>query len=266
VTDFPWYHTFDLPDGSVTPGMFDHRKVVRHLPMPASLEGRRCLDVAAADGFFSFELARRGAAEVVSVDLADTTQQDYAGPAPDTDRLSGPRQSDGTGTGRANQAFDHVRTVSGLDVERVDGSVYDLSTLGLGTFDYVFMGNILLHLRDPFAALEQVRAVTRPDGEFLSFEAISLPQTVLRPFTPTGQFAVGEENRFWTPNLVGHRRMVEAAGFDILSSGGPLLQPFGTLLPKWPRRRPRNLHEVVFWLFTRRFGGASAWVRARPRP
>ena len=148
---------------------------------------------------------------------------------------------------------------------RVDGSVYELDQLDLGTFDYVFMGNILLHLRDPFAALAQVRQVIDPDGgEFLSFEAISLPQTVLRPFTPTGQFSLGEENRFWTPNLEGHRRMVEASGFELIATGGPLFQPFGDLLPKRPRGRPKDLHEVVYGLFTRQFGGASGWVRARP--
>ncbi len=260
MADIAWYHTFELPDGTVTDGMFDHRRVAGRLPFPDTLAGLRCIDVAAADGFWSFELARRGAAEVVSVDLPDTAKQDYAGPAPHQS------EPDAPGSGRANQAFNRVRELTHLDVKRVDGSVYELDQLDLGTFDYVFMGNILLHLRDPFAALAQVRAITRPEGELLSFEAISLPQTVLRPFTPTGQFSVGEENRFWTPNLKGHRRMIEAAGFDILAKGGPLLQPFGDFLPKWPRRPPRTLHEVVFWLFTRRFGAASGWVRGRPRP
>ena len=78
ATDIAWYHTFDLPDGTATRGMFDHRRVAPKLPIPASLEGKRCLDVAAADGFWSFELAKRGAKEVVSLDLPDTTRQDYA--------------------------------------------------------------------------------------------------------------------------------------------------------------------------------------------
>jgi SAM-dependent methyltransferase len=261
MADIAWYHTFELPDGTITKGMFDHRKVAPKLPIPASLAGLRCLDIAAADGFWSFELARRGAAEVVSVDLPDTSQQDYAAAAPQTTGLDSQ-----AGSGRANQAFNYVRDRTGLKVDRVDGSVYGLDQLNLGTFDFVFMGNILLHLRDPFAALQQVLNVVRPQGELFSFEAISLPQTVLRPFTPTGQFSVGEENRFWTPNLRGHRRIIEAAGFDLLASGGPVLQPFGALLPRWPRRPPRDLHEVVYWLFTRQFGAASGWVRAQPRP
>ncbi|HWE68506.1 MAG TPA: class I SAM-dependent methyltransferase, partial [Acidimicrobiales bacterium] len=216
----------------------------------------RCLDVAASDGFWSFELARRGAKEVLSVDLPDATQQDYSGPPRDE-----PGRSEGSG--RANQAFAVVKAATGLPVERVDGSVYDLEQLDLGTFDFVFMGNILLHLRDPILALQQVRKVTT--GEFLSLEAISLPQTVLRPLSPTGQFALGDENRFWTPNLKGHRRLVEAGGFEITSAGGPLLQPFGPFWPRWPSSRPRSLHEVTYWLFTRQFGAAMGWVRSRPR-
>jgi len=75
-----WYHSFDLPGGISTVGLFKHGSVVNKLPIPASLAGKRCLDVAASDGYWSFELARRGAAEVVSVDLPDASLQDYAGP------------------------------------------------------------------------------------------------------------------------------------------------------------------------------------------
>lgn len=69
----PWYHTFELPGGVVTDGYFDLRGVAGQLPLPASLAGKRCLDAAACEGFWSFEMARRGAAEVVSLDLPDTS-------------------------------------------------------------------------------------------------------------------------------------------------------------------------------------------------
>jgi tRNA (mo5U34)-methyltransferase len=258
VAAIVWYHSFDLPGGVSTPGLFDHRKVVDKLPLPDSLAGQRCLDVAASDGFWSFELARRGAAEVVSVDLPDATQQDYSGPPSDEPARA-------AGSGRANQAFAIVKEATGLNVTRVDGSVYDLDSMGLGQFDFVFMGNILLHLRDPILALQQVRSVTKGEGEFFSYESISLPQTILRPLSPTGQFALGDENRFWTPNMRGHRRMVEAGGFKVFAHGGPLFQPFGPLWPKRPTSRPKNLHEVTYWLFTRQIGNATAWVRTHPR-
>ena len=256
VATLDWYHTFDLPGGVTTNGLFNHRRVVGKLPIPVSLAGQRCLDVAASDGFWSFELARRGAAEVISVDLPDATQQDFWGP---------PRHDPerGAGSGRANRAFAIVKEATGLDVTRIDGSVYDLGALGIGQFDYVFMGNILLHLRDPILALREVRKVTK--GEFLSYETISLPQTVLRPLTPTGQFALHDANRFWTPNLRGHRLLVEAGGFEVIGAGGPLLQPLGALWPRRPDHVPRSLREVIYWTFTRQFGGASGWVRSLPR-
>ncbi|MDZ7734101.1 MAG: glycosyltransferase [Acidimicrobiia bacterium] len=97
-------------------------------------------------GFFAFELARRGAAEVVSVDLADASRQDWQRPPTDAEKLT-------QGRGRATQAFEVVRDALGLDVDRVDCSLYDLSPDQLGRFDFVFMGNILLHLADPARAL-----------------------------------------------------------------------------------------------------------------
>jgi hypothetical protein len=58
--------------------------------------------------------------------------------------------------------------------------------------------------------------------------------------------------------------MLHAAGFEVIDDGGPFFQPFGELMPKWPSKPPRRPRELIFWLFVRRFGPASAWVRARP--
>ncbi len=251
--ELAWYHTFDLPDGTTTRGMFDHRRFVHRLPIPASLAGTRCLDAAAADGFFGFEMARRGAAEVVSLDLPDPNDQDFAG-------VPGQRYEAGM-EGRANKCFDLVREATGLDVKRVDGSLYEVDELGLGDFDFVFLGNILLHLRDPILALQKLRTVT--SGHFLSVEPVSFPQSILRPFTATGQFSHYDDNTFWTPSLKGHRAMVVAGGFDVIARGGPILQPMGDLQPRHPTKLPASLREVVYWGFTRPFGKATSWVLAQ---
>ncbi|MGK2947047.1 MAG: class I SAM-dependent methyltransferase [Acidimicrobiales bacterium] len=259
VDDLDWYHTFELPGGIVTPGLFDHREVVHKLPIPQSLSGLRCLDAASSDGFFAFELARRGAAAVVSVDLADASQQDWQR------RPSEPTKQS-RGTGRAETAFELVRDALGLDVERVDLSLYDLDPARLGTFDFVFLGNILLHLADPGRALRALRGVTRPEGTLLSFEAISMPMTLLRPRTPTAQLWHEDHAQWWTPNMAGHRRLLHAGGWDIDATGGPLFQSFGDRMARWPRRLPRTPRELVFWTCTRRFGGATAWALAHPAP
>src|SRR3954469_23606194 len=75
--DREWYHTLELAPGVVTPGWFDTRKVVKQLPFPASLAGKRCLDVATFDGFWAFEMERRGAAETVAVDVLDPLAWDW---------------------------------------------------------------------------------------------------------------------------------------------------------------------------------------------
>ena len=71
-----WYHTIEVVPGAVTKGWWDLRHAVPHLPFP-DIQGKRCLDVGTWDGFYAFELERRGAAEVVAVDLADMRDIDW---------------------------------------------------------------------------------------------------------------------------------------------------------------------------------------------
>jgi len=258
IGQLAWYHTFDLPDGVVTPGTYDHRRVAAKVAFPP-LSGLRCLDVASSDGFWAVEMAKRGAAEVVSMDLADMTKLDWQGVPSAVDRSPG--------TGRAAEAFAIVTQALGLDIDRRDLSVYDLSPAEVGTFDFVFMGNVLLHLSDPGRALRAVRSVTR--GRFFSYEMIQLLLSLMRPRTPLGQLWHLDDARWWTPNLAGHRRLVEAGGFTIERAGGPLLQPFGDGLAAWPRNRadlgPFGLGaQLSYWLFLRRFGAPTSWVLARP--
>jgi SAM-dependent methyltransferase len=254
----PWYHTFELPGGVVTTGYFDLRGVAGKLPLPDSLAGKRCLDAAACEGFWSFELARRGAAEVVSLDLPDTSVQDWQGLVSDDVRRAG--------TGMANDHFRLVRDALGMtQINRVDLNLYDVDPSVLGMFDYVFIGNVLIHLADPARALRALRSVIAPGGELLSLEATSLALTLLSPRLPLAQlWDVDDQPRWWTPNKAAHRRLLHAAGYEVLGSGGPLFQPFGTLIPRWPRRPRLSLRELVFWGFVRRVGPPSAWVRARP--
>src|SRR5688572_26946789 len=78
-----WYHTIELPGGVRTPGFYDTPEIVKRFPFPASLEGKRCLDVGTANGFWAFEMERRGAAEVVAVDIDDPADYDWPEPLPE---------------------------------------------------------------------------------------------------------------------------------------------------------------------------------------
>ena len=72
VDSMVWYQTIELPGGVVTAGVFDHRPLVPYYGIPATLQGARVLDVASSDGFWAFEFERRGAREVVSLDVGST--------------------------------------------------------------------------------------------------------------------------------------------------------------------------------------------------
>src|SRR4051812_33467824 len=122
----------ELPGGTVTPGYFDTRRAASIVPLPSSLRGKRCLDVGTYDGFWAFEMERRGAAEVVAIDVLDHRRWDWPG---DTTRAA----VDAIGGPKAQSiaAFDHARDALGSQVERRDLSVYDLSPERVGEFDVV---------------------------------------------------------------------------------------------------------------------------------
>jgi tRNA (mo5U34)-methyltransferase len=264
VGELSWYHTIELPHGVVTRGHYDTRRAARTVPLPESLAGMRCLDVGTSDGFWAFEMERRGAAEVVALDIDDPARYDWPEPRPE--RASRPANQDPG----PNPAFLLAHGALRSSVERVDLPVYDLTPERLGTFDFVFMGALALHLRDPVRAYGAVRSVTR--GRFLSAEVISIGLTIARPAMPAADLAARGLPRWWTPNRAGHRRMLEAAGFDVIERGGPFFVPFGAgfappLGPRdlWPARvRAMAPAEVFFGLVTRRTGAPHAWALCQP--
>jgi tRNA (mo5U34)-methyltransferase len=148
----PWYHTIELPGGVVTPGGHDHRDLVAHLGLPDDLTGQRVLDVATFDGFWAFELERRGA-DVVAIDLPTVACLDWPIGAREVvlaEELDLPL---GTAFAIAHEAL-------GSKVERFEISVYDLDPDVIGRFDLVFLGDLLMHLERPLEALRRVRSLT----------------------------------------------------------------------------------------------------------
>lgn len=210
-----WYHTIDVGGGAVTPGWFDLRPIVEQMPWP-DVRGKRCLDVGTFDGYLAFELERRGAAEVVAVDIEDHMLWDWP---PDYRSEVLPRDP----AFRDAPKGAGFRIAAELLESRVDWrpiSIYDLSPKDLGTFEVVVCGSLMLHLRDPIRALEAVRSVT--EGVFLSSEQIELWMTILgrgRPlYTLNGS---GPECQWFNFNDAGHERLLYAAGFEIEKRSRP---------------------------------------------
>jgi len=210
---YPWYHTIDLGQGVSTKGMFDHAPYLHHYPLPDDLSGKRCLDVATMDGFWAFELERRGAASVTALDLEKPEDLDW----PASLRQGHDRSLDETKAER----FAFVKRALGSNVERVVMSAYDLSP-ELGMFDYVHCGDLLLHIKDPMTVLENIHSVCTERALIVN---------VIKKFRfyenrPMAELDGIDIFEWWVTNLTGLQRMVKAAGFSRLETAPTFEVPF----------------------------------------
>lgn len=250
VAALPWYHVLDLPGGVTTEGYYDLRKVVNRI-LPDDLSGKRCLDAATASGFFAFEMEKRGAAEVVAIDLDRIEQRDWQMPWKLTPHANAVANS-----------FAYAKEAFGSQATRIPCSLYDASPDKLGTFDFVFIGSVLLHLRDPVQALRALRTVTA--GTLRSYEVHLLKASLLHPRMPVAELARQEDSRWWTPNRAAHRRWMVAAGFEIVGSSGWTFQPFGGLAKGQSTQQLLRTMWRVNRLGERLVGVPSGWFEGRP--
>ncbi len=201
VAKYPWYHTLDLGQGVVTRGMFDHRGSEHKYLIPEDTTGLRCLDVGTMDGFWAFEMEKRGSTEVVAVDLEDPNKLDW--PASLRDKVE--KSLDETKETRFNLARDCLNS----KVDRRLVSVYDLDPAELGTFDLVFCGDLLVHLKDPVTAVERIRGVCR--GRAIVCTPIIRPR-FMRTRT-LAWFDGIDEFQWWVFSGPALKRLIRAAGF-----------------------------------------------------
>ena len=115
-----WWHVMEFPNGETTPGVWDLRPTARELPWP-NLAGQRCLDIGTADGFWAFEMERRGASHVKATDQPSPFQQ------------------------RSKRNFDEAKAKLGSRVEYEIRDVFDLD----GEWDVACMGYVLQMVEDP---------------------------------------------------------------------------------------------------------------------
>ena len=206
IARFGWYHTIDLGGGVVTEGMFDHRPVLARYLVPEDLSGTRCLDVGTMDGFWAFEMERRGAAEVVAIDLDDPDRLDW----PNSLRADTVMTLDI----EKGQRFETARAALDSRVKRELRSVYELDT-DLGTFDFVFCGDLLVHLKNPVAAVENIYKVCRGSA------TICNPVTRFRGGRgrALAEFDGIDYFQWWALSEEALVRMMRAAGFARVYKG-----------------------------------------------
>jgi tRNA (mo5U34)-methyltransferase len=134
-----WWHEIEVAPGIITPGDDSNRMklpILDSIGLPRSMEGLRALDVGCSDGFFSFEMEKRGAS-VVAIDFVP---EDYTG-------------------------FAVAKEILGSSVEYRMENVYNLEPERFGTFDVVLFLGVLYHLRNPLGGLDAIRSVMNDGGQ-----------------------------------------------------------------------------------------------------
>jgi tRNA (mo5U34)-methyltransferase len=171
--------------------------------------GQTVLDLGARDGFFSFEVERRGASRVVALDYVS---------------------SDLTG-------FDLCKTLLESQVEWITANVYQINQLERESFDAVLFLGLIYHLRHPILALDRIHDVLKVGGRLYLETHIIDDGFVLNDGrwgkladfgqqiadTPLAQFYFGgalgnDPTSPWAPNLACLVGLVESAGFVVQRS------------------------------------------------
>jgi SAM-dependent methyltransferase len=221
-----WYHTLELPGGVTTPGRIDLRAVAAKV-LPDDLSGKRALDIGTFDGFWAFELERRGA-EVVAIDIERVGEAEL----PPNNRQMLERGASQLEV-RIGHGFEIASELLSSSVRRVTCNVLDLTPEAIGgPVDVAFIGALLIHLRDPVQALERIWHTLVPGGELYQLEAISVRLSLLHPRRAVARMQTFETSfNWWYPNWATLRDWLRTAGFVEVEGRG-LHHP--------PQRRPMN--------------------------
>jgi len=212
----PWFHNLHLPDGAQTaPGhslgdfpAFKWREIAPHLP--DDLCGWTALDIGCNAGFYSFELAKRGATVTgIDVEPLFLRQAEWA---------AGEFQLRGRVEFKQMQVYDLAHTAEGYDL-------------------VLFMG-VFYHLRYPLLGLDVVAEKVR---RLMVFQTLTMPGTEVYegtaeemgimerdvfalPGWPKMAFIerefVGDPTNWWAPNHAAVEAMLRSSGLRVTGRPG----------------------------------------------
>lgn len=207
----PWFHNLHLPGGVQTlpdhflGGDFPRFKwlQIAHC-VPQDLSGWRVLDVGCNAGFYSFELARRGAS-VLAID------------------------SDERYLAQARWAAGQLDMARQVEFRRM--GVYEIAR-SAEQFDLVWFMGVFYHLRHPLLALDLLARRTR---RLMVFQTLTMPGEAVYQHTtdhaivnrapllhegwPKMAFIehrfAGDPTNWWVPNHAGVEAMLRSSGLRI---------------------------------------------------
>jgi tRNA (mo5U34)-methyltransferase len=212
----PWFHNLHLPDGRQTAPhhplgdfpRFKWAQLARELPQ--DLTGWTALDIGCNAGFYTFELARRGA-DVTGIDVDEHYLR------------------------QARWAQTHFDVPGRIEFLRA--TVWDLGRFD-ERFDLVLFLGVLYHLRYPLLALD---LVARRVERLLVVQTLTTPSAAAGvqpppdlPFEQRERLAeagwpqmafierslAGDPTNWWAPTEACVEAMARSAGLDVVSRPG----------------------------------------------
>ncbi|HEX2865898.1 MAG TPA: TIGR04290 family methyltransferase [Ignavibacteriales bacterium] len=207
----PWFHNLHLPDGTQTAPnhplgdfpFFKWKKISEAIPK--SLKGWKVLDIGCNAGYYSFELAKRGAL-VTGIDLDEHYLR------------------------QARWAARQFNLESRVRFRKMQ--IYDLA-YSTDTFDMVLFMGVFYHLRYPLLALD---IVTQKFKKLLLFQTLTMPgEDVMKPVEdlpierrdlmleagwPKMAFIenslAGDYTNWWAPNHSAVEAMLRSSGLKVI--------------------------------------------------
>lgn len=211
----PWFHNIHLPDGTQTAPdhflgnfpQFKWNELEQYIPK--DLSGWKVLDIGCNAGFYSIELAKRGAS-VLAIDL-------------DPHYLK-----------QANWVARQFKLEKQITFSQMQ--IYDLVNIN-DDFDIVWFMGVFYHLRYPVLGLDIVAEKTK---KMMVFQTLSMPDNVVQEITdnynindrekmneagwPKMAFIEkklnGDLTNWWAPNRAAIEALMRTCGLEVVHRPG----------------------------------------------
>lgn len=211
-----FYHSLDLPVSGYQKGHWDLRGKFKSYTSNVSFQNKTVLDVGTASGFLSFEAEKHGAKSVVSVDAESATHWDRL------PFIQNQAMKDRAGWEvTANQYLDSIKRSYWLAHKEFRsqnlvyyGNAYALPE-GLGQFDIVIVGQILVHLSDTLRALASI--ANRCKNTLIIAEGMTHEQYPVSNLLGRAKYPE-QDYTFWHHSEGFYNEVLQMLGFKRVSS------------------------------------------------
>ncbi len=186
-----WRHCIPLGDGNFTPGVRFSNNWER-LHFPKDMSGMSFLDVGANDGMYCFLAEEKGAKKVVATDIYHNDIHNWE-----------------MTMGWPVYGIQAVKQYKKSNVEIISSSLFDLD-FPEKSFDYVFCGNVIIWLNDPYSAHLKLASIA---SNILHIREDMFVNDLPAQLRFSKLSKSGNANSMFAANKNYYREVLTAAGF-----------------------------------------------------